>query len=368
MQKITTTRCSALPLAFACPGSVRPASVCIDTTDESAANGTATHVALEQVARGGGVPWDNLEAIAASHGADADTVKVLTACGAQLWEQVKDSFPGAITEVPLSAALPGNVELTGHVDVLSIVGSVARAGDWKTGIKDSDYREQMRGYCALILLDNSDLIEATCTLLWVRDREVENYTMTRAGLVEYLAEFQARVVDWDGRFRPGRHCQYCPRHHECEAATALSRSAVTSFLSQDVQSLALLPTSDVVHIYHQAKFVKELAERALTAIREHAKLNGPIVADGTRVQTRTQETIEVKPLEAWSILQDKYGFTDEDFAQCVKITTGAMKKVAAARAGRGKGAKTVDQLMTDLDMARALRHGEITKLEERRET
>jgi hypothetical protein len=181
------------------------------------------------------------------------------------------------------------------------------------------------------------------------------------------ADFRAGLIEWDGRFRPGRHCQYCPRLHECEAATAMSRAAVTAFAAGDVDALATLPVEDIVNIYHQAKLVKGLAERALSAIREHAKATGPIVANGTKVHTRTQETIEVEPLEAWPILE-RFGFTDEDFAQCVKITTGAMKKVAAARAGRGKGAKAVEKLMTDLDVAGALRHDQTTKLEERRDT
>jgi hypothetical protein len=71
-------------------------------------------------------------------------------------------------------------------------------------------------------------------------------------------------------------------------------------------------------------------------------------------------------LEAWPILE-RFGFTDKDFAQCVKITTGAMKTVASARAGRGNGAKAVRKLMTDLDVAGALRHKQTSKLEERRE-
>jgi hypothetical protein len=364
--RLLTIRSSALPLAFACAGSVRPAQVLIDTTDESAANGTATHEALEPVARGLGVPWEKLDAIAASHGADANTVKMLVACGAQLWEQVKDSFPDALTEVALTATMPGEVELTGHVDVFSIVGTVARLGDWKSGFKDSNYRAQMQGYCALALLDNRELTEATCTLLWVRDREVENYTMTRDDLRKWQAEFNQRLVEWDGKYRPGRHCLHCPRRHECEAATALSRTAVSSFLQSDVRALAEMPAADIIDVYHQAKIVKDLAERALNAIREHARANGPIVANGTRVHTRPQETIEVEPLQAWPVLEE-FGFIDQDFAQCVKITTGAMKKVAAARAGRGKGAKAVAKLMTDLDVAGALRHGETVKLEERRE-
>jgi hypothetical protein len=294
---------------------------------------------------------------------------MLVACGAKLWEKVKDSFPDPLTEVPLSATLPSGHLLTGHKDILSISGNRARAADWKTGRKDTDYSHQMRAYGTLILLENPELVEVTVTLLWVRDQEIENYTMTRAQAADWLKRLRERVIDWDGTFSPGSHCQYCKRSHECHAATAMIRRDVAAF-SIDVDpgesgSLATMTPAEIVDVYRKAKLVKNYADRVLSAIKSHAE-DGDICADGTRLTISESETSEVIPLEAWPILEAA-GFTDEDLASCVKIGLTKMKKAAAQRAGRGNGAAAVRDLMAKLNAAGAVRYGTRITLQEKRD-
>src|SRR6185369_15769341 len=105
---------------------------------------------------------------------------------------------------------------------------VARAGDWKTGRLDAYHAQQMRAYAALLLLEDSELVEATSTVVWIRDGEIESYTMRREALRPWLLELEERVVKWDGTYHPGAHCGFCPRSHECHAATAYVRRDVAA--------------------------------------------------------------------------------------------------------------------------------------------
>lgn len=149
----------------------------------------------------------------------------------------------------------------------------------------------------------------------------------------------------------------------------MQRRAVAPFAMQGVAELPLahMPPEEVMHLYQQAKLVEKLSSAALSAIRAHVETNGPVVADGKRIDVNVIETVEVDPLTAWPVLESA-GFTPEDLAASIRIGVTAMKKQAASRAVRGKGAAAVRQLMQDLDVAGALRHGTTVKLEERRET
>ena len=143
---------------------MRPEGVILASSNEAASTGTAAHEGLQALAERGAIDWDSLDGIAARHGVEAKEVRILCALGTKLWKRVGDTFRGALAEVSLSSEVAPGFVVTGHVDLLSVQGTVARAADWKTGRKDSDYSQQMRGYAALILLDNPDLTEVTVTV------------------------------------------------------------------------------------------------------------------------------------------------------------------------------------------------------------
>ena len=115
-------RCSGLPLAFRCPGSVRQANLPINETGEAADLGTAAHELLAQLVETDKIPWDALPAVAKRYQVDEEELRVLMHCGAQLWNAVKASCPDALTEVELTHHL-GPVKLTGHADIYSRPGN-----------------------------------------------------------------------------------------------------------------------------------------------------------------------------------------------------------------------------------------------------
>lgn len=363
-------RCSALPLAFRCPGSVRQSEVPLNESHGAADVGTAAHEALRTLAETGSLDWDSIPAIALRHNADLSEVRMLCAMAAKLWPSIAHHFKGALSEVDLSFEIANDVLLTGHVDLLAIRGTVARAGDWKTGRKDSDYAQQMRGYAALILLENPFLTEVTVTVIWVRDGDIENYTMTRADAPSWALDLVNTVIHWDGTFRPGSACSHCPRSHECPAANALVRRDVAALSDRNLVGRAeceieLMSPEEIVELLRKADLVSDYAGRVRDAIKAHVQRHGDIVADGVRLTIDVEHQRKVSPLPAWPVLEAA-GFNDEDFAACMDLRVSKVEKRVAEKAGRGKGAAAVRQLSADLEAAGAISLKEIQKLTQKR--
>lgn len=367
-----------MPLAFVCPGSVRPPAVPISQDSAPAALGTAAHVALQHLATHGEIDWAGLDELAGRHAVSVEELRMLCAMAAKLWPSIKDSFAGAWAEIPLSATLPGglaltgHMALTGHVDLMAISddGKVARVGDWKTGRKDHDYSHQMRAYGALAMLDDIELETVTVTVIWVRDAEIENYTMTRADVREWIRELLDRVVSWDGVYHPGRHCPHCPRSHECDAANALARRDVAGFRDVDLAEraeteLATMTPAAIVELYELAVRVGGYAGRVRDAIRLHVERSGEVAGNGYRLTVETSERRELDPVKAWPVLE-AHGFADEDFAACIDIRISRAEKVAAQKAGRGKGAAAVRELAGKLEEAGAVSVRETKTLTQKR--
>jgi hypothetical protein len=365
-------RASKMPLAFKCPGSTVPPAMAISEEGADAALGTAVHEVLRTLAERDYVDWEAIPKVAESYGISADDVFALVRMAAKLWAlSLRESFGGALTEVPLTAEIPPHgLLLTGHADLMVIREGVARAADWKTGRVDSDYSAQMRSYAALILLENADVAEATVTIVWIRDGEIENYTMTRAGLREWLAELTARVLEWDGVYHPGQHCRYCPRSHECGARDALVRRDIAALSGAELASqldttLALMKPDAIVELHRQASSVIDVGMRVRDAIKAHVIARGDVVGDGVRLTVETHERRELVPEKAWPVLED-FGFESADFAACIDLHVSKVEKIAAQRAGRGKGAAAVRALAERFATAEAVNVKETHSLRAKR--
>lgn len=368
MAQLLQLRCSGLPLVHRCPGAARTGGLRVDAAHESADTGTAAHEGLARLVETGRVDWDAIPALALKHQCDEEELRILIALGAKLWEEVKGTFPEPLTEQLLRYDV-GSVLLTGHADVLCRVGDYAILADWKTGRRDSDYSEQLRGYAALALLEDNRLLSATAYVLWVRDAAVECYTMTRAGLYEWLKRLEAEVVQWDGTYRTGKHCQYCPRLHECPAGHALVRSAVAAVANQDVDAAAVLrdlPPEQIVQLIELADIARSQAERVRAAVRALVEENGDIVGGGKRLTLEQVERRKLKTLAAFPVLQER-GFGDEEMAQVIDISVKQAESIVAKRAGKGKGAAAVRELKAALEGANAVDIETVTRLVTRRE-
>lgn len=364
-------RASSLPLNFICPGSARTPELRIRESGEAADLGTAVHELLALMLGSGAVmEWveAQLDTVAMMHLVDVDDLDFLFRRGQQLWRQVRDTFPNPLTEIMVSVDL-GLAQISGHLDVISVSGDVARGLDWKSGFKDHDYSEQMRAYAALVLLQHPQLREVTLTVAWLREGEIENYTMDRAGAELWAQRVIKEIVDWDGAYQYGTHCAYCPRAHECPAANAVMRRDVSAILNvslgQAPDALATMLPSEVIELVRKASVVKKYADSVRDIVRTYVKTHGDIVGPDVKLTIRAEERRSIEPLPAWPVLESK-GFTDEDFAAVVKVSKSKVEDRVKQKAGKGNGAAAVRDLTKALEEANAFTTTTIEKMVERR--
>lgn len=370
MTELLTLRASSMPQAFRCPASVRTGRIALNETHEMATLGTAAHEALRSLAETGEIDWTAIPGLAERFGVPESELRMLCGQAAKSWPQISASFVNALTEVALAVEVVEGVVLSGHLDLLSVRGNIARAGDWKTGRKDSDYTHQMKAYGALVLLENPDLVEVTITIIWVRDSEIENYTMRRPDLLAWLDSLVSTVVRWDQVYRPGAHCAHCARSHECDAANALIRRDVAAMSDQELtvraeNALDTMTAEEKIELLRKSDMVAAYAERVRKAIKAHVLENGDVIANGVRLTIDTEQRRDIDSLVAWPVLEAS-GFGDDEFARCIEIRISKAEKLVAERAGRGKGAAAVRELAKALQAAGAITVREIQKLSAKR--
>lgn len=267
------------------------------------------------------------------------------------------------------------MRLTGHVDAISVQGDRAHILDHKTGRKDSDYSQQARGYCALVLLSDHKLTSASCTVLWIRDQEVECYTMDRAGLYEWLGQLQQEVVEWTGTYRPGAHCHYCPRSHECPAANALARRDFAIVADRDLpgriedgptlREMIQREPDKIVALLERADLAAKVAERVRAAIKEEVIRAGDIVGGGKRLTLQRKERRHLNVLQAFPILQEK--LEDTEMAEVIDISLPKAAELVGKKAGKGNGARAKRELEAELAQAGAIETSTTVSLVVRRD-
>jgi len=366
---IESIRASATPMAFLCPGSIRRGELLISEDSEAATMGTVGHIAFRALAETGAIDWENLPRLAEDRGVDLEELRMLCAQATNLWKEVRNSFPSAVSEVSLMAQITDSLSLTGHLDLLSISGRVARVADWKTGRKDTDYAHQLRAYATLVFQDDPEIEEVTSTALWVRESEIENYTITRADARQWVSDLMDRVVQWDGVWHPGQHCRYCKRSHECASANAMVRRDVAALLDQDIdraaETLAAMTPQEIVALNQKVDIVRMYAGRLHEAIKTHVQYSGPVVGNGVRLEVIEEKRRELDAAKALPVLQQT-GLTVDDIGSCTKISVSKVEKLVSQRAGRGLGAGAVRALTERLAAAGAVSQNIICKLQERR--
>lgn len=363
-------RCSALPQAFLCGGSVRRGPLAIDAANDAAYMGNAAHEGHARMVERGSVDWDGVPELARRRNVDERELRVLLAFGQRLWDKIRDSFPNASTEVALEYE-EAEFRLTGHVDVLGASAGVANLGDWKDGRLDKDFAEQLMGYCALVLLTFPELERATAGIMWVREGEFEPYSMGRHLLEKWLERLRTEVVRWDGTYRPGNHCKHCWRDHECPARKALVRRDVEAFsdkmsaaVAEDEDALQAMPAETVIELLVRADRVRLYAERVRDAIREHVMKHGEVAGNGYKLVLQHEERRGLDTRAAWPVLESV--IDDEQMPDVIELKISKVEDIVAKAAGKGKGAAAKRKLQEALDEAGAIKTSVTTKLVVRR--
>ena len=364
-----------MPTAFKCGGSVRPCIIDVEEVNEAAETGTAAHKCFESLASKGEIEWENIDNVCDDLEGNSEEVRFLCAKASRMWKTLRDTFPCALTEIAVKYELPAleldksGITLTGHADLVSVVGLQIRILDWKTGRKDANYSHQLKAYLAMMLLAYPQLESGTATIAWVRTEEIENYTMTREDALKWVADFEQRVILWDGVYRTGPHCAHCRRKHECNAGNELMRTYVSAVRNVGLSDVGAVVTaltdSDCVELYQRARIVSQIANKALEAIKERASKQGEIVGAESKIYLDCEKPRELDPEKAWGVLSMN-GFDDSDFAKCIKMSISKVEKRCAEKAPKGKGAAAKRDIAQKLELAGAITLGERYVLTERR--
>lgn len=360
-------RASSLPLAFRCGGSVHFWGLRVDLVSEAGDLGTAVHEGLRPLVERGEVDWHGAPALAKRFNVDEQEMRMLIGLAVPLWRQFEGLFPDPVTEHEFSERITSNppIRLTGHADVLACDQVAQRVVmlDWKTGRRDSDYSEQALGYCALALLRDPVAVEATCTLVWIRDGEAENYTMKREDLPAWLDRLR-QLVHWDGIYRVGEHCTYCKRRHSCEGRHALVQGRIAELVGAPTVRLDLMEPSELVQLLERADLAAEVGKGVRAAIKDEVRARGDVVAGGKRLTIATEERRALDTRKAWHVIDVL--LTPEQMEASVEISLAEVERFVAKNAPARKGAAAVRQLRQALEDVGAIQTHSIEKLTTRR--
>ncbi len=367
-------RCSSLPVAFQCPGSVRPAEdeILIKIANEAGPLGSAVHEVMAALVLSHNGDGPDVRAVAMKHGVDSGDLARLVAYGLHAWKALAQYYPDPSTEQEMSYVTP-TFTLTGHMDLHATGEEWANFLDWKSGYKQPDYFHQLMGYACLLFVLYPRITTVRATVVWLRDWTQETMLVTREDVGQWEESLNERVVRWDGTYTAGAHCQFCPRFAACPARQALVRSALTDIQATDdlfqgadgTIHPSAMPA--IVSMYREGKLsvVKGLLKQIDDMILAAIAATGPIdLGNGRELALVPENRDTIEPLTAWPIISDR--LSNEELAPCIKIGKTALLDAVGDKAPRGQKAKVKAHLMEELKAAGAVNTTEIKKLWERK--
>jgi hypothetical protein len=271
---------------------------------------------------------------------------------------VASLFPGANTEVEMASV--GVLSLTGHCDVLAIVDGEVRIADHKTGYLDSDASAQLRGYGWLALQRYTDLDQVYAVVLRVRYGERMAYRWTRSDLDYWLGNLLSHLTVDD--YRPGPHCRYCQRWHECPAGALYSRQCVERVMELARHDSSALSADDAV----TAITLVRVVERAIEMVRDHVRTM--VVRSGGRLENSAGDALVITSLlqreimyaQGAAILDDVFG---DRLPEVIKVRKTDVERLVKESAPRGMKGAAVQGLMDRLAQAGAIKTNSVERLE-----
>lgn len=374
MTETMSFRASAMPMAFACPGSVRiePDEIRIDTANDAASMGTAIHAVMARVVVDGLNDLPDLQPFADECGVpdeSLDEFEMLCRFGMQAWRELKSYFPNPTVEESLALHSPratgGLAAITGHVDLASNTVNEAAFLDWKSGRVDSDEYHQMAAYAAMMAVDGVEVVHGVTVRL--RDRKYIVRHWAREQIVAWLDEWMNRVVEWDGTYTVGEHCRYCRRQATCDARRQIVLATVADLTGETLPAIDAgnreLMGPKVVDLYRRAKVLTKAIEQFDGWLRNEIAANGPLpTGDGKTLALVAESRDEIDPQKAWPLMAD--ALTQDEIAACMKVgKTKLLDAVGSHAPHRGKG-KAKSEFLEALRDAGAVESKEITKLRE----
>lgn len=352
-------RASSAPLAIKCPPSQKLTdSPRLIPDPDITAMGSAGHKAFELFANGLEVPLDD---IAQAYGVDREELSMLYWSARRQWDCVRDLINEGERYVEM-ALYSGS--WSGHPDVviLSPDQTIGYVIDLKFGWKDSDYGDQLKAYASLVMHRWPSIQEVNVCLFWVRPSEVEGETFSRDAI--RLWEQQATRRLNENGYNPGRHCGYCPRCLECDAAR-MQLIQAGEVLIEAAQQTELTDQDKFFLIYDAKKMLDDYIDRVDEMLRSQlAAAGGKIENDEREVFFQEQSRREINAKVALPVLRELMGADQVD--ACCKLSKTAIEDTVKATAGRGQKGKAVAAVMDRLEETGAISVNKIQRMVDKR--
>lgn len=367
MSDLIHLRCSSLPLASACMASQFHAGPVCETNGPEARLGTAVHECLALHVQG--LPYD-ADAIAAYHQVDPKDVAILAANGRRCLEQMHPYFGTDIQTERYMEAIdePAGIRLTGHLDVYGRVTddpSTAIIVDWKSGYRDPNALDQLRGYAMLIMSNYPEVRQVWAWLVMLREQAAEKYLFELSEIERWWMDLSARIKG-PLRYSPGANCRFCSRGATCEAKGGyLWESA------EMVQDDSFLPPkrhitpAHMVEMLDRIKVVEDACGTARALIKaEVAAAGGTLeTGDGRALVLGSHARRSIDYPAAASIIDQQISI--DDLIPLLQISKTKLEDYVRRRAPRGQKQQAVKDLMDRLEQAGALETTYTERLEVR---
>jgi hypothetical protein len=349
-------RASKLPLALACPQSQIPPAVLIAGDDEASRLGTAVHLRVADAITEGGYDLIDVQDHAAFAGVDADELGMLVGIAMRIWrETLAPSFPDPVIEESVEVNVgDSTLKLTGHPDLMTLVGTEIRGIDWKSGrVEGENVEDQMRGYAALGFARWPEAETCRWSVLWIREQELVTYperpdapSWTRAEIEAWADGLPAWLAVEE--YRPGQHCRYCKRRFECPARHTQLQHITGWILDTPYDDVASwLSVADAVKLIRD---VEAQCKAALSAIKTEVLARGGSIPGLT---IREQQNREIDVDRGWDLLVDAVG--EPTLRRLLKASIGDVETAIKATAAKGQKGTRLKEFFGGLVTANAIR-------------
>jgi hypothetical protein len=276
------------------------------------------------------------------------------------------------------------------MDVLSPVGGTsAIVVDWKSGMIDEGYTNQLAGYAYLTwnALERHPEAEITTVTVFLRYGYYRTVKWKAADIQAWEADLLRNVAVASPPYKPGVHCEHCPHYASCEARREIVRGVMSSLVMTETEAkqagirkitdeIATLlsgltvATKDeplvgqtLADLMFRVRLTQKALDDAKQLIRGTVAQVGAInLHDGTELRFHSMEVNEVNPPKAMKVLARH--MSNADIHNAMKLSLP--KLLDTVTLGQVPKMKPVvrDELMQALKGVGALTTKTINRLEQ----
>lgn len=337
IEKLRPSDMTIFPL---CPESAREPEQKIPRELAPAADlGSAVHDAMSAILDGDERSPDPPPAI------DQEDFAKLVAYGMTAWKALSPFFPNRQADYEIEVD-DDALFRKGHVDLVSLSITSGSFLDFKTGTPRKGHYDQLCAYAWMLFRKHPDLTELSGSLVYLREWTFRSWTFTPKIVGRWFSKISKLAAE--PMFRPGSHCCYCKRRHECDAFRLWTQTAIATMESEPTDPLEPAAISE---LYDQAKGLEKLIAELKRAVKAHVMAHGRVLYLGneTALTVEGQEVRELDIQRSWPVLSAL--LPAKTLAECSRISITKVEK--AVREAHGNNA--VKKLRAKLDQENAIK-------------